>query len=245
MKSVIDIEELLIWAYRHQEVDRRAASHTAFVTPEILGYASTAKSMHEGACYGIRLGSLPGRPMAEMIGADPSGDAMRVHDAVLDLPEVYFEWLSPIECKAWTLAEMAEAGVVASREVGRHVLAMPDGQLVPAERHEVAVTVILHARAGARPSVWEDWSGRRPDEKMGDADVMRDRMVYVVWRQALTSLAEALDGRLEGYMVAGPACSESPWSPQRRLEPLKPARLSTPKKPKRGKAMRPLDSAKK
>lgn len=234
VKSPVDIEDLVIWAYRHEEVDRRAVERITGNAPSVLGYASTAGSFRELATVGWRI-----RSANEMID-EPNMDAMRVHDAVLALPELYLEWraVDEIVMPPWSRSGMLDAG---SRIEGQAIV-HANGSMSPVERVEPSIAIIVHARASMRPEAWPDW--RRPvgrpkssedigygGDGLSEAHVMRDRARYLIWRQALADLVISLEGKLDGHEVTGPQVSAAPWFARRILKPLETAPNSTALKP--------------
>lgn len=240
----IDIEDLLVWAYRHQDIDRRAVEIAGFDGP--ASYGQAVAYWHALTVVGCMTWSGALRPASQMI-EDPSEDAMRVHDAVLALPAAYLEWRSADEVvmPPWTAEQIAALGGKVSTVPSGHTVTWADGTTVPVDLLEPTVLVIVNARSGARPSAWSGWdSENHLGSGLPEATVMRDRALYAIWYQALVDLAAALEGRLDGYVVTGPRAESEPWQPRRVLEVPKPTifRRAKAKAPRRKAA---IDSGKK
>jgi hypothetical protein len=221
-KREIDIEDLLIWAYRDQCVDR-----------QVIGFspkgpnASPASSLAQFMALGCRVDSSG--MAARTLGVRLPDDALIVHDAVLALGDMWIEWRDGDE-----VVVRDRAGVAGStfHETARGwVMTDASGARVPVTRAVTSVTLIMHARAASRPECYPGWRppahrmpkddleydrwGRRRKSKRIEGpraeDVMFARAQYCVWRAGLACLALELADLLADHAVTGPLAAESPW----------------------------------
>jgi hypothetical protein len=246
LRQVIDIEDVLIWAYRHVEIDRRARDFLDPAPPDAVRRATVNWSAI--AAYGclIDQSNWAVRPTSDLLD-DPSEDAIRVHDAVLALPAVFIEWIGPDEISfpPLTPERIAALGATIEAVPGGWLLRNAVGDAVPVERVEPAVLAIIHARAGSRPTAWGGWeTEEHPEDGLPEVTVLRDRMEYVIWRQALVDLVTALDGRLDGHEVTGPRAESEPWKPK-RIVPARPATIFRRPKPEAARRISAVDGGKK
>jgi len=223
----IDIEALLIWAYRDQCVDRMSAGFS----PSGPG-GSLSGGFAEYLALGTRV-DTSGFAAKVLGSGNVADDALGVHDAVLRLDDVFVEWLTDTRLKLWTREAAASEGwAVAERGKGaaREYLLTRDNR---APRHlgfiGLSGLVILNARDAIRPEWHEGWKppahrpaiGRKPKDSWGRRRksfggvtpevVIYDRAVYRAWWWALEMLAAQLDGALDGFAMTGPAADSEPW----------------------------------
>lgn len=225
-RETIDIEQLLIWAYRDQQVDRMAGQMRRAISGPRTGVGlAVAQSLW---ALGTRVDSSGA--LLAAIGATAPDDALVVHDAVLALSDMWIEvgarggdlaagevavWeRGEIEAAGWSLRETARGWAI-GRPDAREIGMVRD---VPVTRSVATTLVVCHARAGDRPEVFAGWrpARGRPGARSAvtEADVVWHRAVYCVWHAALAALAEELDGALSRFAVTGPGAPEAPWERQ-------------------------------
>lgn len=240
-RELIDVERLLVWAYREQAIDKQVRA----LAPR--GPAGAASgSLAQYAVLGTTVDSSG--TMLAALGIKVADDAMIVHDAVLSAGEMWIEWKGDDEVEIWDHARAEAAGQLIVKHNGDWLRRpiCPNGRVAAfGVRIEQAATVALlitNAKNAARPDWFEGWAapeGRAandtlPTDRWGRArrkrsvsasveDVMHGRALYAVWRAALALLAIELDGALRRYAVQPPAAPESPWlkSPARVLDSLR------------------------
>ncbi len=156
MKQTIDIENLLIWAYRDQCVDRQMASFTPRGPS-----SSVAGSLGQYVALGTRVDNSGFA--ARALGVRLPDDALVVHDSVLSLGDMWVEWVSAREVQIWDKATAAAAGQVIERMGGDwfRVPSYSSGPVAPLPvRLEQASTVallIVNAKNGGRPECHAGW----------------------------------------------------------------------------------------
>lgn len=234
MREVIDIEQLLFWAYRTQAVDRMVMSMERAFEPS--GFGSTWHGLMQLAALGVRV-QTPAPGLASL-GATAPDDALVVHDAVLRLGDMFIEWAGAEEVHIWDDALATEAGCRIAEIGGQWVIApvrARDGAMVhdmarPVTRAVTAPLVIVHAKAATRPECHLDWRparGRPARDRLATdfrgrprkqgagvltvEEVRYYRALYCVWHATLSALAVELDEILDGYRVQPPAAPASPW----------------------------------
>jgi hypothetical protein len=221
-KRDIDIEDLLIWAYRDQCVDR-----------QVIGFspkgpsASPASSLAQFMALGCRVDSSG--MAARTLGVRLPDDALIVHDAVLALGDMWIEWREGDEVVVHDRASAADSAF--HETAAGWVMTDTAGARVPVTRAVTSVLLITHARAAARPECYPGWRppahrvpnddldhdrwGRRRKSRRIDGpsadDVMFARAQYCVWRAGLHALALELADLLADHAVTGPRAVESPW----------------------------------
>jgi hypothetical protein len=215
----IDIEELLVWAYRDQCVDRAAKGFS----PKGPS-ASPSGSLGQYVALGTRVDG--GSAAARAMGVRLPDDAAIIHDAVLALGDMWIEDLPDDGVAIWDRALVAAAGLRVGRckATGLPVL---EGEGEARLLRDVGLVgmIIPHARAATRP----DHGGRPPRGRRAAndapidargrrraaadliADMVRDRARYTCWRMALALLAAELDGMLAGFAPTGPIAPAEPW----------------------------------
>ena len=229
MKEKIDIEALLVWAYRAQCVDRVFRQIKAATEP-LRCYGSTWHGMAQIAELGAIIQST-GVGLAA-VGASAADDAFIVHDAVMALDDVFVEWQTETRALLWTEQTAADNGrriVKTGRGVGAMWRLCSAGH-APRELEFLGVTALMvtHARDDRRPEWHEGWTlprGRRAGDRMATdrrgrkrkryemsaEQVSHDRCVYSVWHAALGLLSAQLYDRMAQYDVTGPLASSAPW----------------------------------
>ena len=229
MKQAIDIEDLLVWAYRTQCVDRMERAMRGATHGPGWGVAGRIWEL------GTRI-DTSGAQLA-MLGATAPDDALIVHDAVLALGDMWIE-RDGGAVMVWEGEEIAGLGWKLRDTARGWMLMKPDARLpelwrdCPVIRSVTTAVLVTHAKVGDRPDIYEVFTRRlgrpalapyangkaQPDDThvVGADDVVRARAVYCVWHAALVALQAELDGLLSGFAVTGPAADESPWECQAR-----------------------------
>lgn len=196
MREVIDIEALLVWAYRRQKVDRVSGAmfrHEAGLS----GSGGDWLGLARVAALGV---TVDASGWSGLPACDP--DAETVHEAV--------GRIGPVGRTMVRLARTGERpdwmeGVyrwkpepLRDRD-GRMVLAMTDGKrVVPGK----AMMPNRHLRKWSwQPLVWRDRAHLLIGVRNG----------WIDWHRALSRLAGDLDGRLRRWRVTGPAAPLRPW----------------------------------
>ena len=191
----MDIEAMLIWAYRDQradllfgrgvwlfDVERRAAG---LPVQSISGDGSAV--IERGALLGCRIDG--GGPAAmQRIHTD----AEAVHEEVLALG-----------------SRIERAAVVESAKTGERPDWMPG-----ARAYMEPVLVASGKRAGEPVRLYDKnrgWIGCRVTVGLSQELIDTRRAFYESWHGALVKLAGRLDGRLLKHQVAGPRAPARPW----------------------------------
>jgi hypothetical protein len=225
MLEIIDIEDILTWAYRAQAVDRMAAGIWEAIGQR--GPASFGQNPLSAICgLGVRVDGGGWRGAAGHgyggTASAVSDDALTLHEAVLALPSM--------------LMEISESGGItltwSDRMASAGLSERPDGQLcrggqaVTGETVEPAILVIAHARAASRPETLDDfvadfserprdsagrWIADRDTYRQTLDDVIRMRGLYAAWRAGLARLVEGCGGLMR-HQLTGPAAPEAPWA---------------------------------
>lgn len=231
MKENIDIEALLVWAYRAQCVDRVRKQIMRAIKPP-KSYGTTWHGMAQIAEMGTVIQSTGVGLVA--CGANAPDDAFIVDAAVMALDRVYLEWQTETRLALWTKPGAAADGMdiepVDHGVLKRWFLRAPNRSPRLLEELDVSVLVILHARDDHAPEWHEGWRaprGRPASDKLAwdkrgrlrkqekhefsREQVVYDRGVYAVWHAALSLLAAQLEGKLARFAVTGPAAPTAPW----------------------------------
>ena len=222
MKQDIDIERLLVWAYRDQKADKLAQTRFTPSGPN----ASLTSAIGELMQLGCRV-DKPSR--AEIVlGAESIRAAMPdlevIDRAVMSLDE---HWID-------------EAGQVWPREAvqrraGNACVVVLDGIEYPVTQACVSVQVILSARQDTPPEWHPEWREPRGrpahDDAASDrrgrkravydgptaAEVCHARAIYATWHAALCVLAHELGESLAAWRPLAPRAAQSPWHSARYL----------------------------
>jgi hypothetical protein len=231
MAEIVDIEQLAVWAYRDQAVERMTAAIFAAVGrrgPAGIG----AGTLGTIAGLGVRVdggGWRGGGPGSVASASAVADDALTLHEAVLALPAMLMEIGADGAIRLTWQDEFAAAGL---RERSDGAL-VRDGVVVLGETIEPAILIITNARNAERPDVVDDFVAdfsERPRDSSGrwiadrDAyrrsldDVIRMRGLYAAWRAGLVRVADRLAGKLEAHQITGPAASPAPWDVPRMAE---------------------------
>lgn len=221
-KETIDIEHLLVWAYRDQCVDRQAAGFRTAAPRQ-----SSTSMLGQYMALGTKVDSSG--YAASALGARVADDAMTVHEAVLSLSEMWIDWRGPNGVTIWDQATASGQGLLIEKRSGDWWLCVPPRAQRPGDalrRLEQACTValvVVNAKSASRPDWHEGWEdepeSRRGGRGRGDmgcyrADegrVMQDRALFGVWRACLALLAEILADGLDAFAPTGPQVAEQPW----------------------------------
>lgn len=223
-KESIDIENLLIWAYRDQDVVRQLA---VSFTPRGPA-ASPANALAQYLTLGTRVDSSS--QAARVLGVRLPDDALIVHDAVLALGDQVIAWLGDDEIDISGRDDLLAAGARIDDTARGIKITWPDGRELFGTMAITSVLLIQHATAASRPDFHADWQpprgrpadsrsrrwGKRVPELHSYAEVMLGRAQYAVWHAALNVLVHELSGILVDYAPHAPAANEAPWLSARR-----------------------------
>lgn len=209
VKTSIDIEHLLVWAYRDLQTDRLAE--------ERAGPASASSSTWGAVEMLQRYGTFVQGGGGDY-EIDDLGDAHLVHARVLALDDMFVGSAPGGEAMVWDRAQAEADATIRLDDDGRvwRRLGEEEHRL---ERIVVSTVLVLHARGAHRPECYPDLRrrGGRP-RKDGEvspgityADLAWHRAVYAVWHASLRLLAAELEDRLAKWQVTGPTAHESPW----------------------------------
>lgn len=217
VKQAIDIEDLLVWAYRDMQAEQLWDDDTS----SRLGIASGWGAIASVGAYGAVVQSSSYIP-------EPGDrdDAALVHRAVLGLDDAFLV-KGEGGLSVYDRGLLAEAGcTLVERSGERPLMVQPDGEAVLVERVVISVYLVLHARVASRPDCYADVARRRGrPTKNGEVaegltydEMIHARAVYAVWHAALGILAVDLAGRLARWEPTAPKANEAPWlQPRRRL----------------------------
>ncbi|MBB3771539.1 hypothetical protein FHS55_002138 [Angulomicrobium tetraedrale] len=212
MKQAIDIEDLLVWAYRDMEADKVAGM--GWTGPGDL--ASSWGAVDRASVLGAVVRVSP----YELLPGD-CDDAAMVHDAVMALDAAF----AAIDADTGTTMVLdramieGEGGRVEEFPGERARITGADGMVTLARKITISVHLLLHARSSTRPDCYADVARRRGrPSRDGEiapgltfAEMMHARAVYAVWHAALGILATDLTDRLTRWAPQGPKVSDSPW----------------------------------
>lgn len=236
-RRVLDIEDVLTWAYRDELPKRRDEGGG--------GEPCSISPMFRGAALGTRIDSWSREPGMPAALGDPHPDSLLVEAAVGEL--VAFRdrplgmepgWLS----SDFTGLAVDEAGALvrAGRTIDLLVIVnaklrrrpLYDGRptpgptllannkpsvLAPELRSETAIggrTVkheVLVATAAIRAGIYRPGARSPVTWSPDPQSVTLERAEYAVWRAALVFLAERLEGQLASISVLSPSAPERPW----------------------------------
>lgn len=191
IKRDIDIEDLLVWAYRDQAIDRRAGRDVASDDGAgrdyfMRAWASTWGRVSEYAQLGTFV-DTSFRTVEPLTGGDGDDDALAVHNAVLTLPSEACV-LIVIHGRAATRPGLWSQGAP------RLVAALrTNGKPKMIRHNDKAVACVI--RWTHDPERWE-W----------------EKQQYRVWRAALDVLADELAGKLKVFRVMRARAERAPWA---------------------------------
>src|SRR5262249_54544038 len=146
-------------------------------------------------------------------------DALIVHDAVLELGDMWIE-IDAEGAAVWSADEIAEAGWKVVETARGSMLLKPDPRVIdmvaehPVSRSTITALIVLHAKAGDRPEVFAEWTrpvGRPARGGVTERDVLYHRARYQAWHAALAVLVEVLRPLLAEYEATGPIAEVEPW----------------------------------
>eukprot|EP01037_Dinobryon_pediforme_P017840 gene17840-18068_t len=211
MKHPIHIDDLLVWAYRDQCVDR--ANH-GFSAAGPSGMGTNILGAH--MALGTRVDSSSFATNA--VSDRTPEDALIIDQAVMRLGEMYLEW-DGSDLSIWDAQRAAVAGYSILPGNGCTFLDKrgQGGALAEVERVVLTVLLISNARSNSAPEAHIDWvppqpkARKRKIEGVGAYSVAYARSQYLVWHAALEVLAIQLDGALENWIVLGPKLPREPW----------------------------------
>lgn len=242
MKRAIDIEKLLVWAYR-EELSKRQ-----FI--ETLGISN---SLGDASLLGTRVGGGAPQWYAEIIGAGIHDDALKVEQAVTDLSGMKLVLPDPTILLADMPALMNEADAALSGYrlqldglVARmaQLASSPSWQFDPPDRKIVRdprsgaplwfIRKKMRCRAGderwseERETDGYDRTAQRPmpgayrkyyfDPEAGA--IVDPRYDWLAWALALMSLRESLAPHLVGFELDPMKKVTLPWAPSLRLDAI-------------------------
>ncbi|WP_243368879.1 hypothetical protein [Microvirga solisilvae] len=219
-KARIDIEELLIWAYRDMCIDR-----TTDLAPERewepMSYAAGFGTLKMLAELGIIVHST-GTNTEGL--SKPWEDAERLHAAVLALGDMFIV-TSGAQVTVWDKADEEVLGFKIHQTARGYEWRPSIGEAFPAERACTVALLVRHAKASTKPDCYLDWQPGQPMRRDAKGRLVPDhdaveitarevsvaRASYHVWRAALVALAATLHDKLDLFAITGPRAEEAPW----------------------------------
>lgn len=189
MPKAMDVEDLLIWAFRDQKIEAVASN----MRPRGPG-ASNASSLGELLALGCRVDTSSAG--ANFLGgAQCHEDAAVVYDAVMALPP-----------DAWHL-------VIKHARTGTRPEWHPEGPgqwVVPVDRNGKPKRLWLD------PVKQRGDLGEAPPELVGvrPSSVEQDRRAYALWRAALVDLVGLFNSEMVDHEAIGPIVEAEPWKKQ-------------------------------
>lgn len=189
MPKAMDVEDLLVWAFRDQKIETVASK----MRPRGPG-GSNASSLGDLLALGCRVDTSSAG--ANFLGGVQCHvDAAVIYDAVMALPP-----------EAWFM-------------IKKHALSGTRPEWYPEGPGEWVVPVDRSGkpkRLWADPAKQRGDLGLAPAELVGTrpSTVEQDRKAYAVWHAALVDLVGMLNSELEDYQATGPAVSARPWDDQ-------------------------------
>lgn len=233
-KEVIDIEALLVRAYRQYAIDRVTPERVMGLLPPTIGSVGNTALVCQHMALGTFIDSSPRAAVILGAATDAASvpeDLLAVHDAVLGLDTYYLE-RAVTECAIWDVETAEQTGQRIERKGSEWFIGPKDdagaAQELPERRVSpisTSIMVILHARAATRPHVDELVEvERRPIYRGGRKQAIGHEVVYAtspeaiaiqkaeyqVWHCALGLLVAQLSD-LERFVVTGPVAPLSPW----------------------------------
>lgn len=233
MKQQINIEQLLIWAYREQCVDVCAASFR----PQ-GPCASPANALAGYMALGTRVDNSGFA--ARALGSRVPDDAMIVHDTVLSLGVMYIEHTDEGHVIIWDQEKAAKEGHTITDErladgVYQSDLVCANGYVARLIRFEPSILLIINAKNASRPEWHQGWKApahRLPNDNLSRdkwgrlrktnnktkmyegpsySDVIYARAQYQVWSTALSLVATLLHDELNEHEVVDDESHANPW----------------------------------
>ena len=190
----MDIEAMLIWAYRDQRVDLLFGRCVGLFNVERRAAGLPVQSISGDGCAVIERDALLG---CRIDGGGPSAlcihpDAEAVHEEVRALK-----------------SRIERAAVIESAKTGERPDWMPG-----ARAYMEPVLVAAGKRAGEPVRIYDkdrNWIGCRVTVGLAEEVIDARRAFYEAWRGALVKLAGRLAGRLLKHQVVGPRAPARPW----------------------------------
>lgn len=228
-KEKIDIEALLVKAYREWRIDRYNPGSTARHMPAARVSPSEAVRRIGELGTLVQTSGLMETPITAIV-PDGYTDMIAVHDAVLRLNDFYAEFQSETRLRLWTSEDAGmEDGRIDAVGTGAHrefSLRLPNRAPRSVRPLTAATLIIAHARSATQPDCFLDWRPRRGPRAMNTIDacgrprlnigvdareVALARASYQVWWTSLASLVTDLANVLADFEVAGPIADPTPW----------------------------------
>jgi hypothetical protein len=233
-KETIDIEALLVRAYRQYQVDRVTPERLLGLTAPSGGSESNFMIIARHLAYGTSIDkSSAGANIiasANNAAAVPD-DLITLHDAVLALDDYFIERARDV-CMVWDRETAERANVEIWQKDGEWFARAkkwgngePEPPTRPLQQISTSILVILNARSGTRPDVDPlEVEYMRPVYRGARKEAVDYEPVYVTapeiiavqraeyqtWHCALGLLAAQLSD-LETFTVTGPAAPFAPW----------------------------------
>lgn len=232
-REVIDIEALLIRAYREKQVDRRRVgderSERAVERLILMGYPSAG-----GGFGGERVDTSPFSTKRIAIERRLWGDVqlvvdplLRVHDAVLALPDFFLEPLDDMDFAVWDRETAAQHGHAIKESPHGATFTIRSGEHAPRRLTRLlpAPLLIRCARSAERPepSPVVGYRGRALYDHRKHVCgyetewetplhvIVAERAEYAVWHACLDMLAQEFRVTLPELAVQRPAAPVTPW----------------------------------
>lgn len=190
MPKAMDVEDLLIWAFRDQKIDLVAAA----MRPKGPS-GSSHSSLAEMLMLGTKVDTTSAG--ARHFAVHCHEDAAVIYDAVMALPAE--AWMFVIKhAKSATRPDWHEEG--------------PGEYVVPLDKHGEP------RKLWADPAKKTGFLGYQPAELVGTspANVEEARRAYAVWHAALVDLVGLLNTELVDHEAIGPSADAEPWICQNR-----------------------------
>lgn len=188
MPKAMDVEDLLIWAFRDQKVDHVAKR----LWPKEGTGVSMASSLAEVMALGCRVDTSSAGSMHMAVQCHE--DAAVIYDAVMALPAE--AWMFVIKhARSATRPDWHPEG--------------PGEFVVPLDRNG------RPKRVWRDPARQRGDLGPAPAELVGThpANVEEARRAYAVWHAALLDLVPMLNAELVDHEAIGPEAPAEPWRP--------------------------------
>lgn len=233
-KETIDIEALLVRAYRQYQVDRVTPARVLGLVPPSVGCESNYMIVARHLAYGTAIDTSPAG--ANILGrasdaAAVPEDLLAVHDAVLALDDYFIERARDV-CMVWDRETAERANVDIWQQDGdwfarakRWGNDEPEPPMRRLQKVTTSILVITNARNGTRPDVEDlEVDYMRPIYRGAHKEAVDYELIYVIspemialqraeyqtWHCALGLLAAQLT-ELETFIVTGPAAPLAPW----------------------------------
>lgn len=186
MAEAIDVEELVVWAFRDQQVEAVARR----LAPSGMLQPSPESSLAQIMALGCRVDTSSAGAMHMAIQCHE--DAAVIYDAVMALPPE--AWMLVI-----TNARRASRPDWFEDGPGRYI------DQVDAQGRQKKLYIDPHAKKGFIGYAQPLLEGNDPRE------VEEARRAYDVWRYALVDLVGMLNAEMVGHVATGPAVAARPW----------------------------------